>query len=73
MKNVKFTSIMLGVVAASLIMGVSMGADAGCEKGSRNKSSYDKSGPKKSFFQCLYDTCKGCSKKTKAKTSCGKK
>ncbi|MBL7072969.1 MAG: hypothetical protein ISS33_04220 [Candidatus Omnitrophica bacterium] len=73
MKRTKFTNIMFGVIIASLVISVSGIAGAKCGKSSCNKSSYEKSGSTKGFFQCLYDACKGCPKKSKSKTSCSKK
>jgi len=71
MKSVKFSKIVISLAVMSLVVGMCASADAGDRKSSCGKS-YGKSADEKGFFQCLYDACKGCPKKTKSETS-GKK
>ncbi len=73
MGNKKLTKIMAGIGIASLVVGMSVSANAGTGKNSCGKGSCGKGGAKKGFFQCLYDACKGCPQGDKAKSSCGKR
>ncbi|MFH1394569.1 MAG: hypothetical protein ABIH09_00225 [Candidatus Omnitrophota bacterium] len=67
MKNRKFSGIITGICVACLVIGMTVCANAG-----NGKSSSSTAAPKKGFFQCLYDACKGCCKGTKAKSTCSK-
>ena len=72
MKSVKFRKIVISLAVMSVVVGMCASADAVDKKSSCGES-YGKSTDGKGFFQCLYDACNGCSKKTKSKTSCKKK